>query len=183
MYGFAAQCLSFCSNILVSLASQHSHSHSATMSAQTSNLPIQTPQQSRTVYSNNIIPISSYSQRPGMMATTNLGAPKKVTPKYYEEYGLCVPLIKHGQKRPHARAACELASKSKAGLLEIVKDLAPSKVAKLKSASKSDILQWIERVETLALGPHPKTQLPCKSTAPAHRVKFDFRSNEKRRPH
>lgn len=118
-----------------------------------------------------------------MMATTNPGAPNKSTSKFYEEYGLCVPLIKRGQRRPHARAACELASKSKAGLLEIVKDLAPSKVAKLKGASKSDVAQWIERVETLALGPHPTTQLSCKSIALAHRVKFDFHSNEKRRPH
>ena len=89
---------------------------------------------------------------------------KKATPKHFEEYGLRIQLIKHGVKVPHARLAGELCKKSKDTLLGIVKDYTAGKAPKL--VSKTDIAEWIERVETLARGPHPDSKLTCKS--PVH---------------
>ncbi|KAJ4313422.1 hypothetical protein N0V94_006960 [Neodidymelliopsis sp. IMI 364377] len=89
--------------------------------------------------------------------------PKDGTPTLFEEHGLSVPLIKRGQRKPHARLTSELATDSKEKLSAIVKDylLGTSKATKLlKSlASRTAIAEWIESVETLALGPHPKSKL------------------------
>ncbi|KAL1607164.1 hypothetical protein SLS59_002868 [Nothophoma quercina] len=82
---------------------------------------------------------------------------KKATSKHFEEYGLRIQLIKHGVKVPHARLTSELCKKSKDTLLSILKDYAAGKAPKL--VSKTDIAEWIERVETLARGPHPDSKL------------------------
>ena len=110
-----------------------------------------------------------------MSPTKNSDTSNKITPKHFERYGLRVPLVKLGQKRLHARSTDELTVKSKQGLSDIVKDYAANKGPKLiKSlASKTALAEWIERVETLALGPHPESKLPCKSDSHAYKINTD----------
>ncbi|KAF2633857.1 hypothetical protein BU25DRAFT_486860 [Macroventuria anomochaeta] len=92
-----------------------------------------------------------------MAPTAKPRVPNKAASKHLKNT-VRVPLVKHGQKRPHARSTSELAAKSKGALLGIVKDYAVSKAPKLiKSlALKTAIAKWIESIETLALGPHPE---------------------------
>ncbi|KAF1365473.1 hypothetical protein EJ07DRAFT_150968 [Lizonia empirigonia] len=88
-------------------------------------------------------------------------------PKHFEEYGLRIPQIRRGQKVAHARLASELATSSKERLSAIVNDFLQnaSKATKLIKTlhSKSAIADWIEKAETLALGPHPRSELNCQS--------------------
>lgn len=86
-----------------------------------------------------------------------------MAPQYVEEHGLRVPLFRLKQKRLHVRLASEFASKSKKDLFNLAKDITNGQASKLKDPSRSELALYIERVETLALGPHPKTTLPCKS--------------------
>lgn len=87
-----------------------------------------------------------------------------MAPSYFGGYGLRVPLTRVGQKRLHARSASELTSKCKKDLFNIAKDITNGQASKLKFPSKSELALYIEKVETLALGPHPNTTLPCKFT-------------------
>jgi hypothetical protein len=87
-----------------------------------------------------------------------------MAPSYFEGYGLRVPLTRVGQKRLHARSASELTSKCKKDLFNIAKDITNGQASKLKFPSRSELALYIEKVETLALGPHPNTTLPCKFT-------------------
>lgn len=88
-------------------------------------------------------------------------------PRYFEEYGLRILQIRRGQKVAHARLSSELAKCSKEVLSAIVNSFLQnsSKAAKLIKTlhSKSAIADWIEKAETLALGPHPKSELNCQS--------------------
>ncbi|KZM21957.1 hypothetical protein ST47_g6881 [Ascochyta rabiei] len=98
-----------------------------------------------------------------MALATSSSTSKNMIPKYFEEYGLRIPLVKRGQRVPHARLASELAMGSKEKLSAIVQNFlqAVSKATKLIKTlhSKSAIAEWIESAETLALGPHPESKL------------------------
>jgi hypothetical protein len=104
-----------------------------------------------------------------MAPTKESSVSKDGTPTHFEEYGLSIPLIKRGQRKPHARLARELATESKEKLSAIVKNYLPvtNKATKLLKSlsSRTAIAEWIESAETLALGPHPKSKLACKSFA------------------
>lgn len=83
--------------------------------------------------------------------------------QFYEEDGLRIPLCDaKGQKKQYARDGQVLAQKfSKAILCNIVKEYAgESKVEELKAtnASKKQIAQWIQDVETRAWGKGPRQQ-------------------------
>jgi hypothetical protein len=84
-------------------------------------------------------------------------------PTRYQEYGLRIPLYdKQGKKLLHARLASELEAFGEKVLRRIVEMY--DKRFKLFDTFKTNtaVAQWIERVETLALGPHPESKLPCK---------------------
>jgi hypothetical protein len=104
----------------------------------------------------------SPSPRSYVASTNNCGALRKKAPSYFEGYGLRVPLSRLGQKRLHAQSASELTSKGKKDLFNIAKDSTNGQASRLKNPFRSELALHIERVEILALGPHPKTTLPCK---------------------
>ena len=86
-------------------------------------------------------------------------------PTRYQEYGLRIPLYnKHGKKLQHARSAEELEALGRNVLRRIVEMYDRQNGYKLFDLLKTDagVARWIERVETLALGPHPESKLPCK---------------------
>lgn len=134
------------------------------MSSQTSNSRFQTPLQSRAVCSLPSLSPSLNHQNRSLAPTNHPSAQKKMAPAYFEDYGLHVPLRKFGQQRLHARSASELSGKNRQSLLTIAKDITNGQVSKVKSASRGELALFVERVETLALGPHPKTTLPCEFT-------------------
>ncbi|KAF1932576.1 uncharacterized protein M421DRAFT_416199 [Didymella exigua CBS 183.55] len=129
------------------------------MSSQTSNSRFQMTQQPCAVCSSASRSSSSNFRKRILAPSSNSDAPNKMAPKHFVGHGLRVPLVRLGQKRLHARSASDLAVKGKKSLLEIVKNIAHSQVSRLKSASRCELAVWIERAETLALGPHPKTEL------------------------
>lgn len=104
--------------------------------------------------------------------TVTPNAMKKPAGAHFEEHGLRVPLLKLGQKRLHARSVEDLATKSKEGLVVIVKAYAEKQAPKILKtlASKTALAEWIERVETLALGPHPESKLSCKWSDHVHKI-------------
>lgn len=86
-------------------------------------------------------------------------------PTRYQEYGLRIPLYdKHGKELQHARSAEELEALGRNVLRRIVEMYDRQNGYKLFDLLKTDagVARWIERVETLALGPHPESKLPCK---------------------
>ncbi|KAJ4993953.1 hypothetical protein SVAN01_00430 [Stagonosporopsis vannaccii] len=96
-----------------------------------------------------------------MITTTNPKAMRRTAKTHFEEYGLRVPLLHFGQKRLHARSVEDLAAKSKESLVVIVKAYADRKATKIIKSlvSRTALAEWIERVETLALGSHPESKL------------------------
>ena len=87
------------------------------------------------------------------------------------EYGLRIPLYdKQGKKLLHARLASELEALGRNVLRRIVEMYDREKGYKLFDTLKTDtaVARWIERVETLALGPHPESTLPCKLSHPGY---------------
>lgn len=90
-------------------------------------------------------------------------AKEVTTAQYYEKNGVKIPLFeKGGKKRAHARLAKGLRNKGTDILLDIVQEYAGvSKRMEIKNAdkTKAEIAEWIEEVETRALGPHPKSTL------------------------
>ena len=86
-------------------------------------------------------------------------------PTRYQEYGLRIPLYdKHGKKLVHARSAKELEALERKVLRRIVEMYDRQNGYKLFDLLNTNaaVARWIERVETLALGPHPESKLPCK---------------------
>ncbi|KAJ8109297.1 hypothetical protein OPT61_g7560 [Boeremia exigua] len=132
------------------------------MSPQTNATRFQGGQQSRIIYSTASSLLLHNAQQYIVAPTTNPGASKRPAQMYFEEHGLRVPLLKLGQRRPHARSAADLASKSKQSLTVIVKAYAESKASKLLKTlvSKTALAEWIEGAETLTSGPHPESRLP-----------------------
>lgn len=134
------------------------------MLSRTNNTRPQSAQQSPIVYSCHSFHRFPNPQAHMVTPTRKPNAMGKAAKTHFEEYGLCVPLLKLGQKRLHARSVGELASKSREGLKVIVKAYADRQASKIIKTlvSKTALAEWIERVETLALGPHPESKLPCK---------------------
>jgi hypothetical protein len=86
-------------------------------------------------------------------------------PTRFQEYGLRIPLYdKQGKKLLHARLASELEVLEKKVLKRILEMYDREKGSKLFETLQTNaaVANWIERVETLALGPHPESKLPCK---------------------
>ncbi|OAL00425.1 hypothetical protein IQ06DRAFT_144702 [Phaeosphaeriaceae sp. SRC1lsM3a] len=90
-------------------------------------------------------------------------AKEVTTARYYEKNGVKIPLFeKGGKKRAHARLAKGLRNKGTDILLDIVQEYAGvSKRIEFKNAdkTKAEIAEWVEEVETRALGSHPKSTL------------------------
>ncbi|KAF3011094.1 hypothetical protein E8E13_011292 [Curvularia kusanoi] len=81
---------------------------------------------------------------------------------HFQKYGLDIPLSRYGKKCLHARSAQELETKSQIDLKSIVGRYygKKSKRLALTLGTNLAIAEWIERVETLAFGPHPESKLP-----------------------
>ncbi len=138
-------------------------SHSNTMSTRTNGADRRGLQQSRPVYSCPTFHLFPGSQQHTMADTILPGASRRFHQEYFVEHGLCIPLFKRGEKRPHARSAEDLTGKSKQSLTVIVKSYAQSRAPKLLKTliSRPALVEWVEGAETLALGPHPESKLPC----------------------
>lgn len=130
----------------------------------------QTLSQSPCEHSPFIIKTSSHTHTYNMSHTASPGVPKKSARQHFEEFGLSIPFVKHGQKLLHARSTEELETKSIIDLKRIVNSHYGKKGPKLIKSlvTKTAIAAWIERVETLALGPHPESRLPCRSCHDAY---------------
>jgi hypothetical protein len=83
--------------------------------------------------------------------------------RYYEQDGLTIPLYEeNGKKRPHARVSSSLRNKSLNELLDIVEKYAGTdekRQLRKASTTKAAVADWIEEVETRALGANPKSRL------------------------
>ncbi|OSS53909.1 hypothetical protein B5807_00590 [Epicoccum nigrum] len=98
-----------------------------------------------------------------MAFAVNPNAPAKTGPTYFQEYGLRIPRYnKQGKEILHARLAKELEPLGGTILRRIVETYDRSNGYQLVKNLTTDIAiaRWIERVETLALGPHPESKLP-----------------------
>ncbi|KAF2660486.1 hypothetical protein K491DRAFT_674718 [Lophiostoma macrostomum CBS 122681] len=109
------------------------------------------------------IPSKSASKNPPAdpLAASNVNPKPKPLPnpspfkKFYEADGLRIPLYnKNGKRKQGARSAHSLAAKlNKAALLDIVEEYGgKTQRDTIANGNKNVISQWIERVETLALG-------------------------------
>src|SRR5690348_16334082 len=99
-----------------------------------------------------------------MAFAVNPNAPAKTGPTYFQEYGLRIPRYnKQGKEILHARLAKELEPLGGTILTRIVETYDRSNGYQLVKNLTTDIAiaRWIERVETLALGPHPESKLLC----------------------
>ncbi|KAH7400705.1 hypothetical protein DE146DRAFT_744997 [Phaeosphaeria sp. MPI-PUGE-AT-0046c] len=83
--------------------------------------------------------------------------------QYYQRYGVQIPLYERGgKKRAHARLAKALRNKGTDVLLNIVQEYAgveKRKEFKNSNITEAEIADWIEEVETRALGPNPRSTL------------------------
>jgi hypothetical protein len=107
-------------------------------------------------------------------------APKQPEARFYERDGVKIPLFeKNGKKRKQARLTSSLRNKNTDYLLDEVEAIggaANRKEFKDAEVSKFDMAEWIERHETHALSPHPKSKLK----PPA--LKFDLPTEDSELP-
>jgi hypothetical protein len=98
-------------------------------------------------------------------STTRPTTSQITRPRFYEADGLKIPLYEKGGKRKvHARLSSSLRNKNLAQLLITVEAYAGAgkkQQFETASISKANISDWIEEVETRALGAHPKSKLTC----------------------
>jgi type II secretory pathway pseudopilin PulG len=99
-------------------------------------------------------------------STTKPTTSQITRPRFYEADGLKIPLYeKGGKKKVHARLSSSLRNKNLAQLLITVEEYAGAgkkQEFETASTSKANIADWIEEVETRALGAHPKSRVTCK---------------------
>jgi hypothetical protein len=90
-------------------------------------------------------------------------ASKQPEARFYERDGMRIPLYeKNGKKRKQARLTSSLRNKNTDYLLDQVEEIGgveKRKEFKDADTTKFDMAEWIERHETYALGPHPKSKL------------------------
>jgi hypothetical protein len=123
-------------------------------------------------------PKKSKADRSRPSATQNASSPKPKAPKkpkatkdtgprFYEGNGVKIPLYDEaGKKRAHARLAKTLRNKNTDFLLDTAEQYAgKAKRREFEKANKTkaEIADWIEEMETIALGPNPKSALKGES--------------------
>lgn len=93
-------------------------------------------------------------------------AAQNAAARFYQKNGVKIALVeKSGKKKPHARSSQGLRNKNLEQLLDIVEEYAGAwkkQEFKKDDKTKADIADWIETVETHALGPNPKSKLTSK---------------------
>jgi hypothetical protein len=101
-------------------------------------------------------------------------------PRYYEKDGLKIDLYdKTSKKRVQARLSQGLRNRSQQQLLDIVEEYAGAGKRELfKDASKADIADWIETVETRALPANPKSKLSLPEPEAEEEKEFEVDPND-----
>jgi hypothetical protein len=97
--------------------------------------------------------------------------------RFYEKNGLKISLYeKSGRRRQYARHSEGLRSKNQGQLLDIVEEYGGADKKKAfidANATKADIADWIETVETLAMPPNPRNKLSLPGPAPEEDFEVD----------
>jgi hypothetical protein len=85
---------------------------------------------------------------------------------FFEGYRVRIPLYNNnGERKEYARLSSALCVKIRDQLLDIVEEYAGSDKRKQfidEKQTKANIADWIEKAESLALGPNPRSELQCK---------------------
>jgi hypothetical protein len=86
--------------------------------------------------------------------------------RVFEGYGIRIPLYdNNGERKEYARLSSALCARNRDQLLDIVEEYAGSDKRKQfinEKQTKAYIADWIEKAESLALGPNPRSELQCK---------------------